>query len=263
MKIYWIIGTLLAITSLIVAGRIAGSTPPLPEPPKPKPNRDVDLPSGPVPKQAGPAGIEWIYSAPANVFFAKTETTVAQYRECVKIGICPETKNASQSKYCNWGSNREDTNPINCVDFLQAKAFCIFAHGRLPRDDEWIAEASNEGIRKYPWGDEKPSCEFTVMDDHGKGCGRVSTWPVCSKPSGNSVSGLCDMSGNVSEWTSYLDQPSRDGGGGAWAVDDPAMFSSSFRSRNIPTGSGSNFGLRCVRPFRLPDRSARPSEGGE
>ncbi|HHW96210.1 MAG TPA: formylglycine-generating enzyme family protein, partial [Oligoflexales bacterium] len=27
-----------------------------------------------------------------------------------------------------------------------------------------------------------------------------STWPVCSKPRGNTTHGLCDMAGNVWEW---------------------------------------------------------------
>ena len=40
------------------------------------------------------------------------------------------------------------------------------------------------------------------MDDgSGNGCGRGNTtWPVCSKPKGNTTHGLCDMAGNVWEW---------------------------------------------------------------
>ncbi|MBW2701239.1 MAG: SUMF1/EgtB/PvdO family nonheme iron enzyme [Deltaproteobacteria bacterium] len=72
----------------------------------------------------------------------------------------------------------------------------LHAGGRLPTEKEWEAEASNNGSRKYPWGDEKVSCERAVMREEGvDGCGRDLTWPVCSKTLGNSVSGLCDMSG--------------------------------------------------------------------
>lgn len=34
-----------------------------------------------------------------------------------------------------------------------------------------------------------------------EGCGRKSTWPVWSKAAGHSAQGLCDLAGNVHEWT--------------------------------------------------------------
>ena len=34
----------------------------------------------------------------------------------------------------------------------------------------------------------------------GGGCGKYSTWPVCSKPKGNTTHGICDIVGNVSVW---------------------------------------------------------------
>jgi len=96
------------------------------------------------------AGLEWVYSAPADIEFTRTEVTVAQYRACVEAGKCTAPKSKSYHKYCNWGYTDRDNHPVNCVDWNQATAFCEWAGGRLPTEDEWYAEASNNGTREYP-----------------------------------------------------------------------------------------------------------------
>ena len=82
--------------------------------------------------------------------------------------------------------------------------FCDWIGARLPTEDEWYKEASNNSSRNYPWGDTpQASCTHAVMENTSgeDGCGMYSTGPVCSKPLGNSVNEACDMSGNVWEWT--------------------------------------------------------------
>jgi hypothetical protein len=148
------------------------------------------------------AGLTWLKSIPAGIEFTKSEVTVAQYRACVEAGKCSKPKTKAEKKSCNWGHSDRDKHPINCVDWKQAKTFCEWTGGRLPTEQNWGAEASNGGKREYPWGDEKSSCDRAAIHIGKSGCGRGSTWPVCSKERGDSVSGLCNMGGNVAEWTS-------------------------------------------------------------
>jgi iron(II)-dependent oxidoreductase len=211
------------------------------------------LDKGEEPGGAGVAGIEWVHSAPAGIEFTMSEVTVAQYRACVQAGKCSAPKTKSEEQYCNWGYPDRDAHPVNCVDWNQATAFCEWAGGRLPTEQEWEAEASADGRRQYPWGDQAPSCDRAVWSEGGRGCGKDSTWPVCSKRAGDSVSGLCDLAGNVWEWTSSLykntgtDRVVR---GGSWDNVYPGLLRASFRYWNHPTGRLFNFGLRCGRSSR-------------
>ena len=101
------------------------------------------------------------------------------------------------------------------------------------------------------------------MNDGGSGCGLNRTWPVCSKPAGNTAHGLCDLAGNVWEWvqdwyhSDYNGAPS-DGSawespidiwrvlrGGSWTVGD---VRASYRGKNPPDLQYFNQGFRCARP---------------
>ncbi|MEK7743950.1 MAG: SUMF1/EgtB/PvdO family nonheme iron enzyme, partial [Elusimicrobiota bacterium] len=122
---------------------------------------------------------------------AKTEVTVAQYKACVDAGACAAP---GKGLLCNWGVSGREKDPLNCVDWNQAKAFSEWVGGRLPSEAEWEYAARSGGRDiEYPWGDEEATCSRAVIYDGGAGCGRVSTWPVCSKPEGNTRQGLCDM----------------------------------------------------------------------
>ncbi|MBP8971341.1 formylglycine-generating enzyme family protein, partial [Myxococcota bacterium] len=134
---------------------------------------------------------------------------------------------------------------------------------------EWEYAARSGGRDwKYPWGNENATCERAVMDDgSGNGCGRRSTWPVCSKPKGNTTQGLCDMAGNVWEWVqdwchySYNGAPT-DGSawekptgsrrvvrGGSWN-GDAGFVRAAFRNGVDPRFRFSNLGFRLARSVR-------------
>jgi formylglycine-generating enzyme required for sulfatase activity len=161
---------------------------------------------------AGKAGIEWV-NIPGGSFMmgsddwsdtkprhevtiksfqmAKTLVTNKQYQACVAAGACTAPDYAGESF-------KGDDQPAVSVDWNQAKAFSEWVGGRLPSEAEWEYAARSGGKeQRYPWGDEEATCERAVME---YGCGRKATWPVCSKPTGNTKQGLCDMAGNVMEW---------------------------------------------------------------
>ena len=208
----------------------------------------------------GPAGIEWVYSQPADVYFGRSETTVAQYRACVEAGSCELKEYMRAAKNndfkCNFGQEDRGDHPMNCIMPKEAEQFCEWARGRLPTWSEWESEASNGGRRSHPWGDEEPSCDRCIIDDGGTGCGGESTWPVCSRRTGDSISGLCDIAGNVAEWnatvTESLQYPPIQGG--AWITSsrgsglESTADTTGFDGHWLAVGLLSPaFGFRCVR----------------
>jgi hypothetical protein len=191
-----------------------------------------------------PLAPEWITSRPVGIEFSKSEVTVAQYRACVQADKCSPPDTGGK---CNWGVVGKEAHPANCVNWNQATAFCAWAGGRLPTEKEWFAEASDGGKRRYPWGDQEVSCERAIWNQGGSGCGQGGTWTVCSKPAGNSVSGLCDLSGNVWEWTSSAKGNALMLRGGSWSYGSPANLRASGRDRDVPTRRSDDIGFRCAR----------------
>lgn len=148
----------------------------------------------------------------------RSEVTVGQYARCIRAGACTPTQ--ASSPRCTQQAGRNDL-PINCVSAEQAATFCAWIGGRLPSESEWEYAARDRRDQPHPWGRWRaPTCERVVMrDGEGAGCGRRAPWPVCSKPEGNTESGLCDMEGNLAEFTAdcwHRDYHGAPGGGLPW-----------------------------------------------
>jgi formylglycine-generating enzyme required for sulfatase activity len=187
----------------------------------------------------------------------KVEVSVDAYRACVTAGKCqsPET-----GPYCNWDKPGKGRHPVNCVDALQADAYCAFVGKRLPTEDEWDYAARGGDGRKYPWKDGPPVAQLCWNgdgNDAGKG-NRQGTCPVGAFPTGASPSGALDMAGNVWEWTSsaYCPYDNRACGdprrvirGGAWNNLVPEYVRAQDRSKEAAKTRNDNIGLRCARTF--------------
>ncbi len=150
---------------------------------------------------------------------ARSPVTNRQYRACVEAGACQ-----ALSVQCATAAFTGDDQPVVCVDWSRAAAFSRWVGGRLPSEAEWEYAARSAGKKRaYPWGEEPPACDRAVFDSGGYGCGRKASWPVCSKPRGNTAQGLCDMAGEVYEWVEDAYHDSYEGAptdGSAW--EDPA-----------------------------------------
>jgi formylglycine-generating enzyme required for sulfatase activity len=96
--------------------------------------------------------------------------------------------------------------PINCVNWAEAYAFCIWDGAFLPSEAEWeYAAAGGSEQREYPWGSTDPGTadQFAIYGGYyAPGCTGASCFaPVGSTPSGAGRYGQLDLEGNAWTWT--------------------------------------------------------------
>ncbi len=156
-----------------------------------------------------------------NFFIDKYEVTAANYNKCVIAGKCAKLR--MKDGKCNYDNQERANHPANCIDWLQANAYCQWIGKRLPTEAEWEKAARGTRGGKYPWGSERVSCKYAIIANNeeeenlsiwplrhyskhqifrGDGCGEDITWPVGSRPKGASPYGGMDMVGNITEWVS-------------------------------------------------------------
>jgi formylglycine-generating enzyme required for sulfatase activity/tRNA A-37 threonylcarbamoyl transferase component Bud32 len=206
----------------------------------------------------------------AAFFIDRYEVRVSDFELCVRDRGC----NASGlsgfalsggrfglSKQCNWRRDERSDHPLNCVTQGQALAYCQWAKKRLPSEVEWERAARGDDTRVFPWGDEAPSCERTVMG----GCGGEGTAPVAAQPADRGPFGTIGMAGNVREWVAdwYSEDqyrnlvPSKPSGpgsgservarGGSWGNAVGRFLRVSARDHYGPETRSVHLGFRCAR----------------
>jgi formylglycine-generating enzyme required for sulfatase activity len=88
----------------------------------------------------------------------------------------------------------KERHPVTGVDYMDATAFAAWKGRRLPTEQEWEKAARGTNGLRWPWGN--------VFDKRKANVGTRKTTPVNAHPDGCNAYGLCDMAGNVWEWTS-------------------------------------------------------------
>jgi formylglycine-generating enzyme len=188
--------------------------------------------------------------------------------------LAPTNDNlACSPDYATW-TNDPSTHeglPINCVNWWEAYAFCIWDGGFLPSEAEYqYAAAGGDEQRKFPWGSAAPGtasqyaiygCDYADGSGTCSGIGNIA--PVGTPIRGAGRWGQLDLVGELAEWnldwyapyvnpcvncanlTSASGKVIRDG----YFVSSDAVLLSSYRSSFYPTNRFYNFGFRCARPL--------------
>ena len=173
----------------------------------------------------------------------KTEVTQAMYALC--------TAEDCKKPACVYTG---DNNPVVCVTWKDANAYCEWAGRRLPSEAEWEKAARGTDGRIYPWGNEPATCDYAVMDDllgSSNGCGEDAPWAVGSKPAGISPYGALDMAGNVAEWVADWDPYAVNGAGyvlrGGGYLSIPSTVRAAKREvLHLPINNFDGLGFRCA-----------------
>jgi len=120
--------------------------------------------------------------------------------------------NLSCNGFATWTSSpaADENRPLNCVDWYEVYAFCIWDGGFLPSDAEWNFAASGGGEQRvFPWSVPPKliniDCTYANYGGDGLGlpsfCSPDRTNDVGSEsPKGDGKWGHSDLGGNVWEW---------------------------------------------------------------
>ncbi|MFC1523451.1 SUMF1/EgtB/PvdO family nonheme iron enzyme [Thermodesulfobacteriota bacterium] len=153
-------------------------------------------------------------------------------------------------------SSFPDNWPILGVSLNDAKAFCKWLslqhkdkqwRFRLPDEQEW--EKASRGVdgRVYPWGNYFDFRFCSMANSHADS--RTGPDPVGAYELDESVFGLMDTAGNVSEWChSYFDQAKNImiNKGSAWSFVDPGFARSAGRNGQSPAAVSDSRGFRIA-----------------
>ena len=215
-------------------------------------------------------------------YMARCEATIAMYTDYLnEVGGegAGWNRRMANSNRCGIVQNPDHTYgvkpgrencPVTYVSWYDAVNFLRWCGLRLPTEAEW-EKALRGGIyldgdetkqlrnpipeRRYPWGKEAPNADGVYRCNYdGEDDGFACTAPVGSFEKFNSPYGICDLAGNVAEWTlDWYSTPYHVGldgfrmvRGGSWMAV-PAACDAITGATQFPLKESSIMGFRGVR----------------
>jgi formylglycine-generating enzyme required for sulfatase activity len=175
------------------------------------------------------------------------------------------TCNSSHETWTPSGTG-DETLAINCVNWYEAMAFCIWDGGRLPTEAEWEhAAAGGDENNLYPWGSTPPA-DDCVLANWG-GCEPNEVRSVGGSTAGAARWGHEDLAGNVWEWVfdwyddgwydnasasgqdacSVTESTDRVSRGGYFRNSSTAYLRVAYRLNYYPANHNVSIGFRCSR----------------
>ena len=230
--------------------------------PAPASGKHTHLNAGNGLAAVGGAGLTWEagWSASDNGNIAPTDANL--------------TTGCDDVTFATWtaAAGSQESLPINCVNWQEAYAFCIWDGGFLPSEAEFeLAAAGGAQQREYPWGTAAPGTanQYSIYGCYYPGgsgtCSSVSSYaPVGSATLGAGLFGQMDLDGEVFEWnldwyaSPYVD-PCTDCANlatGMYRSQRGGRFDRStyllppFRGPGVPASRSYVTGFRCARAPR-------------
>lgn len=160
----------------------------------------VEIPAGVVTMGAADAPAPWQRHTVALPGFAIGKYPVTNTEYAAFVRQHPERRPLQSGWFFTTPPADRLDHPVTGVTWHDAAAYCTWLAGqtgrayRLPTEAEWERAARGDDARTYPWGEEAPTAARC-------NCGADHTTPVTATPAGCSPFGVCDLVGNVREWT--------------------------------------------------------------
>jgi hypothetical protein len=163
-------------------------------------------------------GIRWRFSSAAEVYFMEREATFGNLGSCVAAGRCLDRQTSRPEKgvilLAGCAPSVSTALPVDCLTQDEAKTLCTWLGSRLPSEGEWLAEFTASS-RSFPYlAQQDCKLENMLRSDSvperwffegreliAQMCDGTSMTLGCSHQD-RSASGLCDLGGNLGEWSS-------------------------------------------------------------